>query len=440
MTFEKVSFLMDHRQIARRRSTDLRRIHNYLVGDRIANGTFASIRLALKRNSRDEIVAKIIMKERMNSSGENGEVMFSSELYLAPMLIHANVLRTREVVETKGSIIQVYDRCRNGDLAEYLDTHTGLTQEALLKITYQIISAVEYLHGFELCHRDIKMENCLIDSNGNVKLCDFGFVAYGYNCHGKLGSPGYAAPEVFSGEEYNGMKVDIWSIGVLVYCIFGGETANPEDVQIEILPAKIRELVSACLRENPDERPLIEHLKRFSCFDGLDEGVVVKKPDLEAPITSFQPEVVRRLSEIYQMETNEIEEWLERDSRNEMKSVYYIACDYFAAPECAEENVDLYPNSGFTQPYDREESHVIQGTCLRVTESIVEFLLSQNYCISTNRDGSKTAILNLHTGDIGFDFTVTESGVSESTVHFKSNEMAKPGTNILIEVLRSTYL
>ena len=82
-------------------------------------------------------------------------------------------------------------------------------------------------HIYSLCsHRDLKPENILLDSDNNVKLCDFGMCAL--DIHNKLfttscGSPHYASPEVIEGDEYDGTKADIWSCGVILYALVSGK-------------------------------------------------------------------------------------------------------------------------------------------------------------------------------------------------------------------------
>ncbi|KAF8571754.1 hypothetical protein P879_04248 [Paragonimus westermani] len=89
----------------------------------------------------------------------------------------------------------------------------------------QILSAVEYCHQKCIIHRDLKMENLLLDSDLNIKLADFGF-ANEYQVGKKLntfcGSPPYAAPELFRGKEYEGPEVDVWSLGVILFKLVTG--------------------------------------------------------------------------------------------------------------------------------------------------------------------------------------------------------------------------
>mmetsp|Transcript_25052 Transcript_25052/g.38881 ORF Transcript_25052/g.38881 Transcript_25052/m.38881 type:complete len:95 (-) Transcript_25052:2929-3213(-) len=88
-----------------------------------------------------------------------------------------------------------------------------------------MLHAVDYLACQNVVHRDIKPENLLLDEEKNLKMIDFG-LSNTYKDNEKLitacGSPCYAAPELIKGLEYVGSKADIWSAGVVLYCLVCG--------------------------------------------------------------------------------------------------------------------------------------------------------------------------------------------------------------------------
>ena len=107
-------------------------------------------------------------------------------------------------------------------------TRLSLTKQSIMYALAEIVLAIEDLHKQNIIYRDLKPENVLIDSEGHIRLIDFGFAKIMKNikqdrAKTNCGTPGYAAPEVMMGIEYN-YKADIWSIGILMCEMVGGCT------------------------------------------------------------------------------------------------------------------------------------------------------------------------------------------------------------------------
>lgn len=109
----------------------------------------------------------------------------------------------------------------------------ALPVEKVQKIFTQLVGAVTYVHNQSCVHRDLKLENILLDKHENVKLCDFGFTR---EYEGKssylqtfCGTVCYSAPEMLKGEKYAGEKVDVWSLGVILYALLCGELPFDDD-------------------------------------------------------------------------------------------------------------------------------------------------------------------------------------------------------------------
>lgn len=115
----------------------------------------------------------------------------------------------------------------------YLLKHGKLPVDKVQKTFAQLVGAVCYVHQQSCVHRDLKLENILLDKNENVKLCDFGFTR---EYEGKAnylqtfcGTICYSAPEMLKGEKYAGEKVDVWSLGVILYALLCGELPFDDD-------------------------------------------------------------------------------------------------------------------------------------------------------------------------------------------------------------------
>lgn len=155
----------------------------------------------------------------------------------------------------------VLEYADNGELFEQISKNGGLPEEEAVKYFRQILSAVGYCHSFKICHRDLKPENILLTKNLDIKIADFGMAALHQSPDHKLktscGSPHYAAPELIKGSTYHGDKVDIWSMGVILYATLAGRLpfdveANGKDFLPPLL-SKIRKGVYEMPLEFSDE-------------------------------------------------------------------------------------------------------------------------------------------------------------------------------------------
>lgn len=140
-------------------------------------------------------------------------------------------------METDLKIYIIIEYCSNGDLFDYIISKGKLYENEACQLFHQLVAGLEYLHSQRISHRDLKSEYLLLHSKLILKIVDFGLSnAYDYN--GKIsnpcGSPCYTAPEMVLGQPFNGMAVDIWSDGIVLYAMVCGSLPF-EDENIDTL-------------------------------------------------------------------------------------------------------------------------------------------------------------------------------------------------------------
>ncbi|CAH8459002.1 unnamed protein product [Schistosoma turkestanicum] len=187
-------------------------------------------------------------------------------------------------METQRLLCMVMEYVSNGELFDYIATN-GRFSEVDARIKFlDVLSAIDYTHSCGIVHRDLKAENILLDSEMNIKLVDFSFGTH-FNSPNHLlttwcGSPPYAAPEIFLGEPYIGVKADIWSLGVILYVMVCG--ALPFDAQSlphlknQVLSASFRvpywlsmaceQVIRSMLSKEPSDRPTTKRISQFPWF------------------------------------------------------------------------------------------------------------------------------------------------------------------------------
>ena len=107
-----------------------------------------------------------------------------------------------------------------GELNDYINcSRNGFKEKHCKIIFYEILKGIQVMHNADICHRDIKAQNILLTGERyNIKICDFGFSSDSTETlNGFYGTREYMAPEVIMGKEYNGIKADIFSLGVLLF-------------------------------------------------------------------------------------------------------------------------------------------------------------------------------------------------------------------------------
>ncbi|KAJ9267333.1 hypothetical protein DTO195F2_566 [Paecilomyces variotii] len=206
-------------------SKDLRNVGNYQLGRLIGKGSFGKVYLAThKLTNGSKVVLKSSNKEDAN---------LAREIHHHRQFLHPHIARLYEVIVTEKLAWLVLEYCPGDELYNYLLNHGPLPVDKVQRIFAQLVGAVCYVHSKQCVHRDLKLENILLDKHENVKLCDFGFTR---EYEGKAsylqtfcGTICYSAPEMLKGEKYAGEKVDVWSLGIILYALLAGELPFDED-------------------------------------------------------------------------------------------------------------------------------------------------------------------------------------------------------------------
>ncbi|XP_075046480.1 serine/threonine-protein kinase SIK3 isoform X2 [Mixophyes fleayi] len=220
------------------------RIGYYDIERTIGKGNFAVVKLATHIVTRAKVAIKIIDKTKLDE--ENLKKIFR-EVQIMKMLCHPHIICLYQVMETERMIYLVTEYASGGEIFDHLVAHGRMAEKEARKKFKQIVAAVHFCHCRNIVHRDLKAENLLLDANLNIKIADFGFsnrFTPGQLLKTWCGSPPYAAPELFEGKEYEGPKVDIWSLGVVLYVLVCGalpfDGSTLQNLRARVLSGKFR--------------------------------------------------------------------------------------------------------------------------------------------------------------------------------------------------------
>ena len=151
------------------------------------------------------------------------------EITVLKRLRHPGMIGLHDLIDTPKQIYMITDYVRGISLKEFSKAHNNqiIRLNTARRIFKQLAESVCYLHSLNMIHRDIKLDNVLIDEKSKtVKLIDFGFSVIIPNTAARLkifcGTPSYMSPEITRKLEYDGKPVDVWALGVLLYILVTG--------------------------------------------------------------------------------------------------------------------------------------------------------------------------------------------------------------------------
>ena len=164
-----------------------------------------------------------------------------------------------------------------GDLLHYVKRKKRLNEEEAKFIFKQVVYGLGHCHCRSVLHRDIKLDNVLLDNEKGVKLCDFGvskIISKHQFIKEQCGTPAYIAPEIIADEGYEGFFADIWSLGVVLYAMLCGtvpfKASNMKELHVLIkkgdykfpvsLSEEAKDLVKKMLILNPADRVSIPEI------------------------------------------------------------------------------------------------------------------------------------------------------------------------------------
>ncbi|XP_058113804.1 CBL-interacting serine/threonine-protein kinase 21-like [Magnolia sinica] len=198
-------------------------IGKYQLGRTIGEGTFAKVKVAVNTETGHNVAIKIIDKQMVIDNNLMDQV--KREISTMKLLHHPNIVRIYEVIATKRKIYLVMEYISGGQLTDKMSYLKRLHEDEARKCFQQLIDAVDYCHCRGVYHRDLKPENLLLDSQGNMKVSDFGLSILrkpGDLLSTACGSPSYVAPEVIANKNYDGSAADVWSCGVILFELLAG--------------------------------------------------------------------------------------------------------------------------------------------------------------------------------------------------------------------------
>lgn len=269
------------------------------VGEVLGEGSYASVKLAhLREDPTTRYALKIYSKASLADKikMQNMEL----EIEILQSLDHPNIVKLHNKVVGSRNIFLLMEYVSRNSLQDYLNNQpTGSFSEAKTVGFYiQLVKAVAYLHSNNVVHRDLKLQNILVDKRNNLRLIDFGFavrVEQDSLLRVYCGTPSYMSPEIVSRTPYEGKASDIWALGCLLFKMVTGtfpfKGASEEDLFSSIISGsyEVSKPISPSLKNLLSRMLCVQPSMRISAKDILDHAWFVEALAKEAEATRIEP-------------------------------------------------------------------------------------------------------------------------------------------------------
>jgi len=246
----------------------------YTLLEQVGRGATAIVYRCIRDGEQFAVKVINLQKLRMRPQSDHILRVLNREAGLHSSLRHNNIVQLRDVVETPNKLFLVMDLVEGGELIDYVTARGRMTEDEARPVFLQIVEALQYIHAKNIVHRDLKLDNILVDSRTSrpgflaVKLSDFGHSKLLHDGYTRAltacGTPLYWAPEQgrarsFASTGYD-ERVDLWSLGVVLYAMLEGslpfETPSiAQEGQFMFRGSReADELIRGLIRIDPGER------------------------------------------------------------------------------------------------------------------------------------------------------------------------------------------
>ena len=273
----------------------IKQIGDYTLGAEVGSGAFGKVVLGKHTLTGESVAIKILDKIILSQTPEDYELV-KQEISILKIVKHKYIVQLYEILETPQHIYIIMEYCEGKDMMDFILSKQHLSELESLKFFQQLINALFYLHSQNIAHRDVKIDNMLLDKNKDLKLVDFG-LSTKYSDDILLDQPCgtvvYAAPEVLDGNEYHGMLADVWSSGIVLYGMASGylpfsdkdDEINKKNVLEgnidipEFFSPLLKDLLRHMLDVNPITRYTLQEIKQHPWFNlnkvNLIPGIII---------------------------------------------------------------------------------------------------------------------------------------------------------------------
>lgn len=253
-----------------------------MIGSQVlGQGTYATVRVGFHVPSQMEVAVKVYQKAKLFDRQRMQSV--ANEISILSKARNAGIVKLYQKIEDNQKIYLVMEFCGNTNLKEFLKKLPNqILNEAEVKVLFRkIAEAVEYLHVRGIAHRDLKLQNVVLNSVFAPKLVDFGFASKTSSSmnYDQCGTPNYMAPELVGRKKnIDPLKSDIWAMGIILYYLITNNHAFKASSEQELFKRIVHGGFDLNPVKDPQLKNLLENLLRSSADKRLSISQVLSHP------------------------------------------------------------------------------------------------------------------------------------------------------------------
>ena len=266
-----------------------RNVGPYEIEKFLKEGSSSKIFLAKSKYTGENVIIKVLSKSRLKNNLED-LLLITKQMETLKILKHRNIVSLYEIYESSKNFYFITEYLAGKDLIERLIKKKRFTEEEALRIFFQLLDAMTYMHKMKICHRNIRTEHILFDKNNRPKIIGFGYSTFyekNKKIEGSYGSLCYACPEIIDEAPYNPELADVWSLGVILYVLicgylpFSDDDDNRNKILIENakidfpkeISNKLKDLIRHMLDKNPAKRYTFQKIAKHPWIKPYSESL-----------------------------------------------------------------------------------------------------------------------------------------------------------------------
>ena len=282
---------------------------NYNIKSDLGDGAFGLVKLAQHKVNKSLCALKLMPK---NDDNQDQQYMFENEVSVLSELSHPNIVGLIDYdsddtyYDENGESHKAYsialELCSEGELFDIIAKTGSFSEELSRHYFHQMVDGLEHIWSKGLRHRDIKLENMLLDDKFILKYIDFGYSTARRHCDQSIGTTSYLAPEVFTKDKFRTKPLDIFALGIVLFTIYTRcppfYQATSDDLNYRLFvadnekywdifekrlngekfPSEFKTLINDMLSHNPKKRPSLNQIKKY---DWYNQSLPIEKQVVE---------------------------------------------------------------------------------------------------------------------------------------------------------------